>query len=76
MTNDAIEFFTIYDRPKDFPNQVVVRRWTVKDGQVNDRGIVAAGSTVDEVRDAIPGECYNLGRYQDDDPTVVEVWMR
>lgn len=30
---DALEMFTIYDRPNDYPRDYVVRRWRVVRGE-------------------------------------------
>jgi hypothetical protein len=77
-----IEFWTVYERPRDFPRGFVVRRSTVCRGELEPRmaptalyvhgtGDVALAAA----RAAIPPGAYNLGRQEADDSAIREVWM-
>ncbi len=68
--------FVIYDRPLDFPEQVVVRRhlagagWTKADDQA-----FAVVATLAEARAALPDGLVCIGRHPGDDPKIAEVWV-
>lgn len=77
-----LEQFVIYDHPSDFPSSFVCRRWVILgDGTglsvevVPDPAPLAVAPTLVEARAAVPGYCYNLGRYAADDPAILEVWL-
>lgn len=79
---DGLPMFIVYDHPRDFPGEFVVRAmrlmrqgdktWTL------DEGIVARGATLVEVREQLwarrPG-LVCLSRDEGDDPAIVEVWV-
>jgi hypothetical protein len=66
--------WTIYEKPKDYPNGFVVRRSVVSDRIKMD--VVAQYSpTLLHARAAIPRGLHRLPRFPDDDACVVEVWM-
>lgn len=67
--------FTVYKSPKDFPNKYVVRLF---DGKKPLR-LVTVKNTLEEARAAIqqgPPFLYTqIGRFEDDDPVIVETWI-
>lgn len=69
--------YVIYDRPADFPDAVVVRRWLIGPGTVEPDD----AWPVDDLRQArlIVGalypDAYRLDRSPGDDPTIIEVWI-
>jgi hypothetical protein len=67
--------WTIYDHPLDAPLGYVLRSWLIG----RDRGIpnlISCGSTdLRLLRDTLPPGLYNLGRYAEDDPAILEVWI-
>jgi len=71
-----LEMFVVYERPLDFPDSFVVRRWTVVSGAVTaDPLPIAIGLSLDEVRSALPAHLECVGRAQHDDPVIREVWL-
>jgi hypothetical protein len=74
----------IYDRPRDFPDHVVVRRWTFTgDGKLSpEQGVTAFDVRELSQRGAVSAartHCKRLGltflpRRKDDDPVLVESW--
>ena len=71
--------YTVYDRPVDFPNSVVVRRFTITEaGATADRLPFIVGPDVETVTtvllDRRPG-LYNLGRQEGDRPQIVATWI-
>jgi 3-deoxy-D-arabino-heptulosonate 7-phosphate (DAHP) synthase len=68
----------VYEKPKDLPGSVfVVRQQTVLRG-----GIVKASANVTYFQTLSEARLYlehlgltNIGRYDNDDPVIVEVWI-
>jgi hypothetical protein len=82
MTKTAgkMELFqwTVYVRPKDYPDKFVARRWVIAGGEScvfwpTTEVIVA--ETLDQVRAALPRGLYCLPRFLNDDPAILEVWL-
>lgn len=73
----AIVFIAIYDRPDDFPSEVVARKQSVlPDGSiVADPVLFARGKTVDEVRQSIPDGAVPFDERGIGSPSLVEAWM-
>jgi hypothetical protein len=75
MTSDNATFnlaiWVIYERPRDYPNSFVVRRWS---GGKPAR-FCQVFNTLQEARDAIPNGLCCLERQPDDDPSIKETWL-
>jgi hypothetical protein len=70
--------FTVYERPRDYPDKFVVRRWWIgKDPgrPIPDPDWFYLADTLDEVRAHVPRHCVRLERDPNDDPKIVEVWI-
>jgi len=67
--------WTIYDRPKDYPDQFVARCWRISPGKLQPTGDMFTGDTLDEVRALLPYGLVRVTRYPDDDPKIVETWL-
>lgn len=67
--------YTIYDRPADYPDAVVVRRWRITPGQPVDSGVWCLALDIDSARKSIPPGLVCMERQPDDDPTIVETWL-
>ena len=65
--------WTIYKKPKDFPDKWVVRMWW---GETPD-STVSACDSLEIARELIQraGGCYPLHRSLDDDQSIVETWL-
>lgn len=73
---DALQMWTIYERPKDYPESFVVREWWLTSGGIAALAPpVAVVGTLDEARAAVPAGKRNLGRPSEVDPVIVEVWL-
>lgn len=71
LKQTRLPMITIYKHPTDYPEQYVARVWDVN----KPTRLVATAGSLEEVRQAIPEEMYNMGRQNDDDPCIVEVWI-
>lgn len=65
--------YTIYERPKDFPDKFVVRAWEI--GRAPCPGKATAFNTLEEARSAVPRGLYCLHRHPTDEPAIVESWI-
>jgi len=73
--SDALELFTIYERPSDFPRWFVVRRWQVGAAWTfADPWLYAVGSNLMQVRAKIPPGLTRMV-FDRDAPCVVETWL-
>lgn len=72
-----MESFIVYDHPSDFPNDYVVRRWIVKNGNLEPQEIVLKTNDLKEVRKAMEEKkLYCLTRLKFDDPKILETWIQ
>jgi hypothetical protein len=66
--------YVIYNSPKDYPGEFLVRRWGIGPGLPVPLEVVARCPTLEEARQAVPSGAICLGRYEGDDPVIVETW--
>ncbi len=71
-----LSHWAIYDHPKDYPNNYVVRRWQlgIHGGPVPDQECSLAGS-LDEARKLIPVGLVRIPPLPGEDPVIVETWV-
>lgn len=65
--------FVIYERPKDYPDHYVIRRWGGPGLQ--DRDYFQLGKTLEEARRFVPPHCIRFPRDPRDEPQIVESWI-
>lgn len=78
VLSEALDLWTIYERPRDYPQGFVVRRWRVGPAAVIDPDQVAqyapdllgARALVPLGKARIPG-----GALGPEDPCIAEVWL-
>jgi hypothetical protein len=78
MSATVMEMFVIYERPRDYPDKFVVRRWligVVPGVPTADADWFHLADTLDGVRAQVPPHCVRLERDTDDEPQIVEVWI-
>ena len=79
MSDDVVmRQYVIYRFPRDYPGKYVVRAWSIVRGKqepVPDEKPVAVVDTLEEARRAVPAGLFNLGRYDQDEHQIVEVWV-
>jgi hypothetical protein len=68
-------FWVIYKNPSDVPMPYVVREWRIVNGVPHASPNGQTAATIDDARTMIPGDRASLGRAQDDDPAIDEVWV-
>lgn len=75
MTDDRLSSWTIFDRPKDYPDGYIARRFQISSGRVIPTLDTMTGS-LDEMRATFLARgliCFQ--RAKSDDAKIVETWM-
>jgi hypothetical protein len=77
MANQTLDMWVVYNRPRDYPDHFVVRRWIIGlvPGEPVPDGSFYLGSTLEEVRRAIPPHLVRLERDPNDEPQIIECWI-
>lgn len=69
-------FWTIYDRPRDYPGHIVLRRSYAGANVVMHAAECELFANVDDAREVLAGRGLDcIGRMPDDEPQIVEVWV-
>jgi hypothetical protein len=69
-------FYVVYRNPSDYPGLYVVRRhWVHSGGPIAEAAPLIVTQSLDSARAVIPADLYNIGRYPEDDPAILEVWV-
>lgn len=78
MISQDIVFYTIYDHPKDFPNEFVCRKHRINClGNIHpELDLFARGPTLASVREKLPPGLVCFQRDLADDAVIVESWMQ
>lgn len=67
-----MDIWTVYDHPKDFPNNYVARRFFLD----TPTGDIMVCATLDAIRIMLRQKGLSrLARHENDDPVIVEVWL-
>lgn len=75
MTREGLAIWTIIERPSDYPDEFIARKWIVAEGVAAPTGDIVTGPTLQSVRDQIPPGLYCFTRAPEDDPNIVESWF-
>lgn len=71
----GLSLWTIYERPTDYPDMFVARRWHGSSVRHEPTMDLRIGETLDSVRQQLPGGLTNIGRKNGDEAQIVEVWV-
>ena len=72
MSPEALVIFVVYERPRDYPEEFIVRCWR---GETIDREPFARGRNLDEVRAQLPPGLFRMAAMPGDDPVILETWL-
>jgi hypothetical protein len=78
MERNGLEMWVVYERPKDFPDKYVARKWLIDRGGITPTKLGFVRDSLEELRDYlvsnVPG-LHRMDRQPGDDPCIVEVWF-
>jgi len=77
MPSTVLSMWTLYDRPRDYPQHYVARRFEVASGHIYPRPTndMFTADSLEELRMLLPPGLVCLGRNPSDDPNIVETWI-
>ena len=74
--NDALEMWTVYDHPHDYPEHYVARLWLVDGNGAKATSKYVSARTLKTLRQLLPPGLVRLNRQSNDDAKIVEVWLQ
>lgn len=76
MKRESLDIWTVYERPSDFPDMYVARRFEITAGKAEPTTEFIAAKLLAPVRRAMQERgLYRLDRNPNDEPQVVECWL-
>lgn len=72
---EALVIYTIYDHPSDYPDNFVVRRWSVVGGNVKPDDSCILANSLEEARSGFNPGMTRIPRLPQDDQVIVELWI-
>jgi hypothetical protein len=72
--NDLI-MWTVYEKPRDYPNDFVARAFAIRRGGMVPLERIIVAPTLNALRARMPFGLYRLPREPADDPIIVETWL-
>jgi len=70
-----MEAWTIFDRPADYPQHYVLRRFVYHMGRVYATSTVFISYNLEQLRAAVPPGLMRFPRDPLDEPAIVETWL-
>ncbi len=74
MEKIQLSLWTVYERPTDFPEKFVARRWIVAPQPLATDDAIFADD-LEGLRKMIPAGLIQIPRQLGDDPVIVETWV-
>ena len=71
LPDGPLEMFVIYEHPRDYPADFVVRRWL--GGKATADFVLAA--SLEAARTEVPAGMYRLPHQPGEDDVIVETWL-
>ncbi len=72
----VLDLWTIYQRPLDFPQHYVARRWEVRHSGPRPTADIIVAEDIERLRDAMRARgLHNIGRKPGDEAQIVESWI-
>lgn len=72
----ALEMWTVYDHPRDFPEYFVARKFLVEERQTRPTAQIVACGQLAPLREWLAERgLVPLARNDEDDPCIVETWL-
>lgn len=72
----SLEWWVVYDHPKDYPDGYVARKWIANAEDAGPTDVAMWSNNLEEVRDFLENlGLVKLARDPSDDPVIVESWI-
>ncbi len=79
MSDEALAMWVVYDRPKDHPTKVIVRKWVIAPPPVSKPIATSEAFWTDSVDEAVGmlerAGWFPMPRDASDDASIVGTWM-
>ena len=75
MPDQILSMYVIYDHPRDFPDNIVVRRFDIGPGWSRPAEVWALVETLEQAREKVPPGLTLLPRDPADDYGIIESWF-
>jgi hypothetical protein len=75
MASGVLIIWTIYENPKDYPGLFIARPFALARGNPRPSPFHLEGTSLSELREQLPHSLVQLGRREEDEPQIVEVWL-
>jgi hypothetical protein len=66
-----VPIITVYKQPKDYPENYVARLFNLQ----QPTEYVMVKDSLEAIREGIPNRFFRLGRFENDDPNIVEIYL-
>ena len=70
-----MKHYVIYNKPEDYPNNIVVRIWVVGRNSLIQGPIVSISDTIEQARETIPNGMCCISRSEYDPLSIIETWI-
>lgn len=74
MSSDQLSMWTLYEKPLDYPDQFVARRWLAGATVVPTEDVLLADNLA-TLRAKLPQGLHCLPAQPGDDPRIIETWI-
>lgn len=76
MKRECFEMWTVYEKPSDYPDQYVARRFEITAGKAAPTSDVITSLFLEHVRRHMRERgLYRIDRTPQDEPQIVECWL-
>jgi hypothetical protein len=74
---DVLNIWTVYEHPRDYPDQYVARRFEVGAGRAvpSPTNDMFVADTLAELHALLPPGLFRMPRFEGDSPSIVECWL-
>jgi hypothetical protein len=72
----SLKIYTIYNKPKNYPDYFIAREFTINGGQIISGEIVASAKSLEGIRAQLAKGLKKMARVDNDPPSLVESWLK
>ena len=76
--SEVLSMYVMYERPRDYPDAYVLRRWSIVPGQpepVSSDPPVCVAPTREAAERQVPAGLTRVGPWQGDEPQIIGVYV-